>query len=95
MLAGEPQPEAGGVADLGELVGVEGASEWQQLGAVDSDEQKAIGEAVGELRGGEVAQQFVLGDVADDPDVRGAGAHRVVSDYGLERVAVPSLADDW
>jgi hypothetical protein len=32
--------------------------------------------------------------MADDPDVRGAGAQRVVADHRLQRVTVPRLADD-
>jgi hypothetical protein len=73
VRAGEAQPEADGVADRGELVCVEGAAEGQQLGTFDGDQQEAVEETVGELGGGQVAQQFVFGDVSDDADVRGAG----------------------
>ena len=51
-------------------------------------------EAIGELGRGQIAQQLVFGDVPDDPDVRGAGAQRVVANHGLQRVSIPRLADN-
>ena len=94
MRAGEAQRLSDGICDPGELVGVDRAAERQQLGAVDRDEQETILKAIGKLGRGEVAQQLVFGDVPDDPDVRGTGTQRVVSDHRLQRVAVPGLADD-
>jgi hypothetical protein len=41
-----------------------------------------------------VAQQFLLGDVPDDPDVRVGRAQRRVADHRLKRLAVPGVADD-
>ena len=51
----------------------------QQLRALDRNHEEAVEEPVGELGRGEVSQQLVLGDVADDPDVRVGGTQRRVS----------------
>ncbi len=90
MLAGKPQAETDGVADLRELLGVDRAAERQQLGAVDRQDEEAIEEAVGELGRGQVAQRSKLlpfGSAIDHDQLaeirdavrlalRFAGAHR-------------------
>ena len=72
LAAGAGVGERGG--ELGsesvEIGSGEVSAERQQLAAADGDEEEAVEEAVGELGGVEVAQQFVFGDVRDDPDVR-------------------------
>ena len=73
VLGGEAQREADGVADLGEPL-VERAAERQELGALDGDEQEAIGEPVREFGRGQVAKQLIAGDVPDDRDVRAGRA---------------------
>ena len=60
----------------------------------DGDDEEAVEEAVGELGRGEVAEQLVFGDVADDPDVRVGGAQRRVAADRLQPLAVPGVADD-
>lgn len=94
VLGGEPQRHAHGVADLGESLGVERAAEGEELGALDCDEQVAVGEAICQLGGGQIAKQLIAGDVRDNPDVGLGRAQRVVAHDRLKRLAVPRLTND-
>ena len=91
---GEAQRQAYRVADLGEPGAVERAAERQELGALDRDEQEAIGEPVRQLGRGQVTKQLIAGDVTDDADARAGRAQRVVAHDRLQRFSVPRLADD-
>ena len=83
---GEEALQAGG----GERVGI--AAVGQQSLAAARNQQDAVDVAVGELEGGGVAAQLVLGDVPDDRDVRGAGARRRGAGQDREWPAVPAGA---
>ena len=95
VRAGEPQRRGGRRREARRAGRRRGRSpNGSSLERSTATSKKRLCEAIGELGGGEVAQQLVAGDVPDDPDVRGAGAQRVVAHDRLQRVAVPRLAND-
>ena len=74
-----------------EIAAGELPAERQQLGALDGDDQETVEEPVGEFGCGEIAQQLVFGDMADDPDVRVGGAQRRVAADRLQSLASHAL----
>jgi hypothetical protein len=79
---------------VGAVQGVGMAAVGEQSGAAAGDEQEAVEEAVGELDGVRVVAQLGCGDVADQADVRAAGAGRGGAREQRERAAVPGRAQD-
>ena len=65
------------------------AAVGEQPLAAARDDEDPIQIAVGKLDRDDVAAQFVLGDVPDDGDVRGAGARGRGAGQDRERTAVP------
>jgi hypothetical protein len=86
----ERRGEQPGEAGVGERVVV--AAFGQQAPAAAGDEEDAVQVAVGELCLGGVAAQFVLGDVADQRNVRAGGARGTGAGQDRQRSSVPSGA---
>jgi hypothetical protein len=84
LLAGEPHRGGDAPADAVEVGVGERAAERQLLAALDRDEHEAVEEAVSQLSAGDVAEQLLLGDVAD-PDVGAGRAQRRVAHHRLKR----------
>ena len=78
--------------EAGAVEGVVVAAFGQEALAAAGDDQDAVQIAVGELDRGRVATQLVLGDVADQRDVRACGARRRCAGQDRERPTIPGGA---